>query len=430
MGARKRLPAAALLAGLALGIGACGSGDDAPGNAKLELTIGDSVPLTGKLSRFGPAGDKAARIAVEEVIDPAIEDAGAKGRVEQLTENSRSTPKGAVDAARTMVDDGASCITGAWGPADTIATFESVTSKEGVLQITPATTSDELSGLKDPDGLLNRTAPPASLQGPSLANLIERELGGAEDVTVNVGARNDAYGTGVAGAFTAAWKEKGGRVGEEIIYDPEQPDYDNVADKLTVGDADAFVVIDFPETYAKVGESAVETGKFDASKTFSTDGLAASDLPRLAGRKATEGLRGTAPGTPDGAKASKAFEKLFRDSEIDPEVGRAAFDANNFDATILCYLAAVAAGSTDGVEMAAELPQITAPPGDPYTWEQLPEAIRALQDGADIDYVGASGQIDMDDAGDATAGVYDVYRYKDEMLDVFDEIAVAPKVGD
>ena len=27
----------------------------------------------GKLSGFGPAGDKAARIAVEEVIDPAVE---------------------------------------------------------------------------------------------------------------------------------------------------------------------------------------------------------------------------------------------------------------------------------------------------------------------------------------------------------------------
>ena len=59
--------------------------------------------------------------------------------------------------------------------------------------------------------------------------------------------------------------------------------------------------------------------------------------------------------------------------------------------------------------MADQLVDVSAPPGTPYTWEQLPEAIKALQNGDDIDYQGASGAIDMDDAGDATAGVYDIY---------------------
>ena len=56
-----------------------------------------------------------------------------------------------------------------------------------------------------------------------------------------------------------------------------------------------------------------------------------------------------------------------------------------------------------------------------YTWEQLPEAIKALQDGQDIDYQGASGAIDMDDAGDATAGVYDIYTFKGADLEVIGE---------
>jgi hypothetical protein len=62
--------------------------------------------------------------------------------------------------------------------------------------------------------------------------------------------------------------------------------------------------------------------------------------------------------------------------------------------------------------MADKVREISAPPGDQYTWEDLPEAIKALQNGDDIDYQGASGAIDMNDAGDATAGVYDVYEYK------------------
>jgi hypothetical protein len=70
----------------------------------------------------------------------------------------------------------------------------------------------------------------------------------------------------------------------------------------------------------------------------------------------------------------------------------APFAAQEFDATILCYLAAVAAGSTDGQKMADELIDITAPGGTEYSWQQLPEAVKALEDGKDIDYTGASGR--------------------------------------
>ena len=49
-----------------------------------------------------------------------------------------------------------------------------------------------------------------------------------------------------------------------------------------------------------------------------------------------------------------------------------------------------------------------APGGDEYSWEELPDAIEALQDGDDIDYTGASGPIDMNIDGDATAGVFDL----------------------
>ena len=63
-------------------------------------------------------------------------------------------------------------------------------------------------------------------------------------------------------------------------------------------------------------------------------------------------MRGTAPGSPDTGAASEAFDKLYTDA---PGPGRQMFDAHNFDAVILCYLAAVAAGSTEGPDMAKEL---------------------------------------------------------------------------
>ena len=105
---------------------------------------------------------------------------------------------------------------------------------------------------------------------------------------------------------------------------------------------------------------------------------------------------------PAEGEAATAFDELFADS--DPKhVGRGPYDAQNFDAVILCYLAAVAAGSTDGAEMSETLGDVSSPPGDDFTWEQLPDAVGKLEDGDDIDYVGASGAIDLDKAGDPTA---------------------------
>ncbi|HKH42495.1 MAG TPA: ABC transporter substrate-binding protein [Solirubrobacterales bacterium] len=413
---------------LVLGLAACGGDDDddgGGGEAQLDLVIGDSLPLTGDLSDFGPPGQKASDLAVSE-INKAIQQAGVEHTVKVVHEDNETSPQAAVQAARKLVDsDGASCITGAWASSDTIPTAQSVSIPDGVLQISPASTSDEITALDD-DGLVNRTSPPDSFQGPTLANTMDAALGGANGKTVNIGARNDSYGTGLAGTFGDAWKELGGSVGQEVIYDPEQPSYDSEAGQITSGNPDAIVIIDFPETFVKVGPALQRTGNWDPSKGWFTDGLASGDVPDSVDAQVIDGMRGTAPGSPDKGEASTAFDDLYTSS--DPrDVDRQTFDTQNFDATILCYLAAVAAGSTDGQDMADQIVDVSAPPGAPYTWEQLPEAIKALQNGDDIDYQGASGQIDLDDAGDATAGVYDIYTFKGATL-TLDEIGETPVV--
>ncbi|MGZ5347520.1 MAG: ABC transporter substrate-binding protein [Solirubrobacterales bacterium] len=407
----KRLIAAASGLVLVLGIAACGDDDDGGGGGgggetQLDLVIGDSIPLTGDLAPFGPPGQKAADIAVAQ-INEAISAAGVDHTVEIVHEDNETNEQAAVQAARKLVDsDGATCITGAWASSDTEPTAQSVTIPEGILQISPASTSAELTEIDD-NGLLNRTPPADNLQGPVLADYVASEVGGAEGKTVNIGARNDSYGDGFTEAFTAAWEELGGSIGAAVLYDPEQPSYNSEAQQIVEGDPDAFLIIDFPETFVKVGPALERTGSWDPTKTFITDGLANSDLV-AENAELMEGIRGTSPGTPEKGAASEAFDALFTSSEP-KDIDRETFDAQNFDAAILCYLAAVAAGSTDGQEMADSLIDITAPEGDKYTWEQLPEAIEALQNGDDIDYVGASGEIDLDENGDVTAGVYDTY---------------------
>jgi branched-chain amino acid transport system substrate-binding protein len=392
-----------LAATATFGLAACGDDSGAGGKKSLNITIGDLVPLTGDLADFGPPGRKASDLALKE-IQAAAKEAGADHTVKVVHEDTQTDPQAAVQAARKVVgSENANCIAGPWGSTEVLPVARSVAVREEVLEITPSATGDALTGVKD-DGLLNRVAPSDRFQGPVLASVMEEALGGAQGKTVNIGARNDPYGTGLAGTFGKAWEDKGGRIGERVIYDPEQPSYNSEARQIAGGNPDAYVLVDFPATYENVGPALVRTGEWDAKKTFITDGLASSDLPKNAGSEATEGMRGTVPGSPDTGQASEAFDKLFTAA---PGPGRQTF--------------AVAAGSTNGPDMAKELQGLTAPGGKKYTWEQLPDAIKALENGDDIDYEGASGPINLNEDGDPTAGVYDLYRYRDGKVDVFDE---------
>jgi branched-chain amino acid transport system substrate-binding protein len=427
------IPLSLAVAALSLGLAACGDDDEtttdggAGGEATLDLTIGDIIPLTGDLADFGPPGQKSADLAIEE-INAAIEEVGADHTVTIQHEDEQTTPDGAVAAARKLADAGASCIAGAWASSDSIPVARSVTIREGILQITPASTSSELTPVED-DGLLNRVPPADNLQGPVLAQFVGEQLGGAEGTTVAVGGRNDSYGEGLTSAFIEAWEILGGSVagGEALLWDPEQPSYNSEAQQLVSENPDGYVIVDFPETFVKVGPALVRTGDWSASDSFVTDGLISGTLLEE-NPEFMDGIRGTAPGTPTEGQPSEAFDKLYGSSPPQ-DVERQTFDAQNFDAVILCYLAAVAAGSTEGADMAAALQAVTGPPGDPYTWEELPQAVEALQNGDDIDYVGAAGEIDLDDNGDPQQGVYDGLEAKGGTFELIEQFDAAEPAG-
>ena len=379
--------------------------------------IGNLVPQTGALSAFAPAGEKAIGLAVDE-INAAIDEVGADHSITSLTEDDQTDPQAGVQAARKLVGEDATCFNGAFASSVTIPVAESVSSREGILQISPASTSPDITGLEE-DDFLFRSAIPDTGQGPLLSNVIADAIGGSEGKTLNIAARNDAYGTGLADELTKAWEAAGGSVGETVVYDVEQPSYNSEAAQIVSGNPDAIMAIDFPDPFDKVGAALIRTGDWDPSKAFVSDGLAFPDLAQLIGDDVVVGMRATAPGSPDGVDQADAFDELF-DSAGGPV--QAPFDAQNFDNMILCYLAAVAAGSTDGEEMRDVLRDVTNAPGDQYTWEQLPDAIEALQNGEDIDYQGVSGDIELDDAGDPRSGVYDVFAFGADELEKTSEV--------
>lgn len=408
--------------GLSFGVAACGDDDEGAagggGDGQIDLTIGNLVPLTGDLAPYGPAGEKAGELALGE-IQSAIKEVGADQAVDLVTEDGASDDQGGVQAARKLIADGATCISGDYASTATVAVARSVTIPEGVVLISPASTADALSDLED-DGLFARTAPPDGLQGKALADRMEKELGGLQGKTINIGARNDLYGTGFADSLEAELEDRGATVAEKVVYDPEQPSYNSEAAQLTSGNPDNFVIIDFPETFAKLGPALARTGQWEPTQTFITDGLSSTDLTELLGPEETEGMLGTAPGAFSG-QAPDAFDRLYTKA---PGPARNLFDATTFDDVILCYLGAVAAGSSDGDAIAESIVDVTAPGGQKYTFEQLPQAVEALENGEDIDYEGASGPVDWDENGDLSRYIYDISEFKGGKLAKVDTVEV------
>ena len=424
--AHRRVAAGIAVLATMVTLAACGSEDTSSGPQRLDLKIGDLVPRTGFLDQFGEPAQQAADLAVDEIRKAAAK-AGAQHKVTITHVDYRSEPRVAVDSAETFVKAGSSCLVGPWagGHVGRVATKVAIPRK--VLQITPGASGDALSKAED-RGYLNRVVPPDRLQTHALVELLDDKLrGGARGKKVNVGALESTYGKELMKEFEDAWTGKGGRVGRQETYRVNQPAFEDEVRGLASGDPDAWVFFDFLEPYARVGNELLNSSeaKFSPKRAFGTDSLANPRLPNSA-PLASDGLRGVAISAPKRGDTAKEFDKRFK---ARGEAKRQTFDAQEFDAVVLCYLSAVAAGSTKGEAMAGEVRDVSAPPGRKFTWLQLDQAVKALEAGQDIDYEGASGPINMNDDGDPTAGVYDVYEFKGGKLRLGEQIGIPAGPG-
>ena len=404
---------------LALGLAACGGGGagNGPGSKQLSLIIGNSLPLSGTSKALGESGRKASDLAVDK-IRQAIKTTGADHTIRTVSEDQGPDPDSATASATKLVnDERASCLTGPWS-ADAVAqTANDVVIPAKVLEISPVPASVDVADLNDHD-LVNSTALPESVEGSALSDAIDHDLGGAQGHSVNVAAASDSYGDSLSQDFIKDWQDGNGTLGGQTRLIPP---FTGQAEQITAGGPDAILLIDGLDGFSQLTPALSSSPGWNPGIAWGSDQLVSPGLPARVGPDSIDGMRALAPGAPGEAEASTAFAEAFR-SAGPRDVMAAPYAAQEFDATVLCYLAAVAAGSTDGQKMADHLIDITAPGGDQFTWQQLPDAIKALEDGKDIDYTGASGPIDMDVHGDPTAGVFDIYRYSGNGLEVAGEI--------
>jgi ABC-type branched-subunit amino acid transport system substrate-binding protein len=400
--------AAAAIGIAALAAGGCGGsasdGSDGGGAARSTLTVGSLWPFTGDLSAIAPALDKAVKLATSEST-AAAKAAGLQLTVRAKGGDTQGDPQSAIQATRQVVDGGASCLIGPATTPEAQAILTSVTKVRAVPML-PVAGGDAVSSFQD-DGTVFRTVPPNRLQSVALLDAVEKALGGASGKRVAFAYQNSPYGEDFVKAFTQGFERDGGTVQGPIAYDPTQAGYDAEAAKIVAGDPDAYVVIDYPDTYAKVGAALLRTGRFDPRKLFVPTTLALPEIPKQIPRAALDGAHGERVGSPSDTPQAKAFDKRYAKAS---GPSRGSLDTNAFDAGILCFLASVAADSTKSEDIAKALPK--------FTFLQLAAAVKALRAGKDIDYEGVSGPIDFDRNGDPTTQLFDFYTYRKGALTV------------
>jgi ABC-type branched-subunit amino acid transport system substrate-binding protein len=206
------------------------------------LTIGTLLPETGNLAFLGPPEVAGVQLAINDI--------NAAGGVlgQPITLVTGDSGDASTDTATQTVDrllqSGVNAIIGAASSGVSLTVIDTIT-QAGVMQISPANTSDQFTTYND-QNLYFRTAPPDLLQARALADLIEQD----GNNTVGILATNDPYGTGLAE------NTKNNLVADglpedsikSVIYDPQAANYDAEVQQMTDFSPDALVVIGFEES--------------------------------------------------------------------------------------------------------------------------------------------------------------------------------------
>jgi ABC-type branched-subunit amino acid transport system substrate-binding protein len=374
------------------------------------LTIGKLLELTGPLSENAPSQDKAVNIAVD-YANQAAQAAGVPIKATAISADVQGDPQAALSAARALVAKGATVLIGPSITPESIAIANGLTIQKKIT-VWPVGTSMRLRTIKD-EGTIFRTVPPDSLQAHALAAAIEDKLGGASGKLLSIAYRNEPYGEGLSKDLSAAWQAKGGKMQGPVVFDPTQATFDSEAQQIVDNNPDAYVVIDYPDTFAKLGAALVRTGKFDASKLV---------VPGSIPPQALEGARGTRGGSDTSTQTYKLFDDLWQKAG---GVEHFALDANSFDSTTLAILAAAAAKSADPAAIQSKIHLVTQPGAVKFSPTNLSDALKAVWAGQPIDYVGVAGAFEFAANGDPTISRFDIFEYRNGKLNVIKQVDAA-----
>lgn len=178
----------------------------------------------------------------------------------------------------------------------------------------------------------------------------------------------------------------------------------------------------YAETGSLLLQAAFKQGLTNGVTVLLTDGVYSEDFTKQVGKTADgnsiiAGALGTVPGA-DG-KALEDFKNLWAERTNNTPI--TAFVPHTWDATILLMLAAQAAGENSGEAIKGKIREVSGGEGTEVT--DPCQAMELLRNGEQINYQGASGNVDIDENGDVV-GVYDVWQVQpDGSIEIIDKVS-------
>jgi branched-chain amino acid transport system substrate-binding protein len=383
---RSALPRRALLSAAALGL-ALGL---APAQAQQQpVNLGFLGSITGPIAQLVPPIVRSSQLAVEQINAQG----GILGgrRLNLIVADDQCNAQGANDGANKLVNvDQVTAIVGALCSGATIAAANSVAIPNGVVMISPASTSPAITALQDRD-LIFRVAPSDAYQGQVLAKYVMDK--GLRRVALTW--INNDYGRGFSGSFRAAYERLGGTITAAEAHEPNQASYRATLATLGRDRPEALVLLAYAGgTGLTLIRQSLEGGFFN--RFVGGDGMRDDVLIREIGA-ANLNILITQPVSLPGNTSLEVFNRDLAAVGGNPQ---SIFVAQGYDATFLLALAIQRAGSTDRAAISRALRAVTAPGGEPIGPGQWAQAVAAMAAGRQIKYAGASGSVDFDENGD------------------------------
>jgi branched-chain amino acid transport system substrate-binding protein len=405
----------ALVAALSMTLAACSGGGGAEGTAgpgatggsDEALKIGTLLPVTGSLSQIGPPTVAGVDLAIQEINDAG----GVLGQDVEVSHKDSSDADNAQVATQSVTEltsENVAAIIGAASSQVTLNVIDDVTGAE-IVMISPANTSATLSGYSP---FYFRTAPPDTVQGDVLGNLIVND--GNANVAILV--FNEDYGTGLRDVVKKVVEEAGGTItygnpGEE--FDPTEQNFSSIVGNALATQPDAIAIITFTTQTPLIVSELVNQG-FDMSKTYFVDG----NLQNF-GTDFDPGTLDGAQGTQPGAFPSDEFRNRLK--EVDPDLGDFNYAAESYDATMLAALAAVRGGATDGPTIQKNMAAVSGAEGGTEC-TGFEECAALLEDDKDIIYQAVSGVGPFNEENDPSAANIGVYLFDAENNNSFQRV--------
>ena len=366
--------------------------------AVADVKIGFLGGFTGPIESLVPPIHEGAKLAAVHVNDQGGVLGGQKLDVPSGDTTCADAAAAANAADRLVNSENVLGIVGALCSGATISAANNAAIPGGVVVVSPASTSPAITTMEDRD-LVFRTTPSDAYQGEVMARLLmSKGIGNVAITYVN----ND-YGKGFADSLDTAFKSVGGTVSAKEAHEDGKADYRSELGSLASSGAGTLVVLAYADGSGQtIVRQALEGGDF--SRFVGGDGMASDSLLDAVGGDNLEGMITTRPGTPEIPGADK-FDMAAKDAGLDP---KAPFVAQAYDAAFLLALAIEKNGKAERAGLNAALREVASAPGEVILPGEWSKAVGLIEAGKDVNYEGATGSHEFDDAGDVAGVIVEV----------------------